>query len=92
MNLFDAVIANNVKVVRELLEKGVDPNSVEDADGVTLLHFAAQHNAIDSAKLLLAAGAKVDAETVEGITPLDVAKLHKHHNMIELLLRVKSSQ
>lgn len=62
-----------------------NPNGWEDQAKVRPLHFAAQHNTIASAKVLIKAGAMVSAETSEGITPLEIAILHSHPDMVALL-------
>ncbi len=86
MDLIKAILKNNIKKVQQLLESGSDPNAYEDCDKITPLHFAAQKNDLLVAALLIDAGANVHAESYpEGETPLDVAKLHRHKEMIELL-------
>ena len=86
MELIDAIIENNIEVVRELLQNGADPNLCLDAAKVRPLHFAAQDNRIEIGQLLIASGADIDACTYpEGLTPLDIARLHGHAEFIELL-------
>ncbi len=46
---------------------------MEEEDGWTALHFAAQHNLPEVAKLLLEKGARVNAENKSKATPLDFA-------------------
>ncbi len=82
--LIEAVINNNAEQVRQLLSSGLDPNGFEDQAQVRPLHFAAQYNSLASALVLLEAGAQIDVTTADGITPLDVAKLHSHQDMIQL--------
>ncbi len=90
--LIDAVIADDVNAVKTLLETGINPNMVLDADHITPLHFAAQNNSCQVIPLLLAAGANIYAKTAEdGVTPLEVAKLHKHPKIVALLTTCKSS-
>ncbi len=86
MHLIEAVIHNDAKAVRTALEEGADPNACLDPALVTPLHFAAQHNALDVIPLLITAGAKINAKTFpDGLTALDVARLHKHSQMAKLL-------
>ena len=86
MNLIEAVIHNNRLEVEQCLTAGTDPNACQDAANVTPLHFAAQHNATDVISLLIAAGANIYARTVpDGQTPLEVAKLNGHEEMVALL-------
>lgn len=87
--LIDAIVIDNCDAVRMLLEQGADPNGFLDEDNVTPLHFAAEYNSIGSAQLLLAAGADREAETaLDGETPLDIALLHQHKEVIRLLTMV----
>jgi ankyrin repeat protein len=89
MDLIDAIIENNIEMVKEFLQNGVDPNLCLDAARVCPLHFAAQDNRIEIGKLLIARGAHIDACTYpENLTPLDVAKLHGHTEFIELLMKL----
>jgi hypothetical protein len=76
----------NSDIVRELISAGVDLNSrtpprelisVEGkkirAGGETALHFAAAANDIETVKLLIEAGANIEAKAENGLTPLDRA-------------------
>ena len=84
--IVDAVIENDVKLVQQLLDEGADPNLILDEAHVVPLHFAAQNNALEVVPLLVKAGANLHAKILpEGMTPLDVAKLHGHADMIKLL-------
>src|SRR5690348_6663893 len=56
-------------VVRSLVAKHVDVNATE-ADGTTALHWAAYHNDVEAADLLIRAGAKVNAANDLGVTAL----------------------
>jgi hypothetical protein len=55
-----------------LLELGADVHSTSASIG-TPLHAAAARKGAEAARLLLAAGAKVDAKNDEGLTPLELA-------------------
>lgn len=90
--LIDAVIADDMELVKQLLESGINPNCTLDTDKITPLHFAAQNNSYHVTPLLLTAGANIYAKTSpDGVTPLDVAKLHKHSKMVMLLANCKSN-
>lgn len=88
--MINAVIANDASKVQELLNIGLDPNSCEDQALVTPLHFAAQHNSQACAEVLMLAGAKPEALSAEGMSAIDVACLHQHEDMAELLRRGKT--
>lgn len=80
-----AIINNDADTVAQGLEEGIDANFTLDGDGITPLHFAAQNNALESAVLLITAGARMDNKTVDGQTPLEIAIEHRHPEMIKLL-------
>lgn len=91
MNIIDAIINNDVEMVKSLLEEGVDPNMSLDESELRPLHFAAQNNCLEIGKLLITAGADIDVATVpDGETPLDVARLHGNKEFVDLLLAHKS--
>ncbi|QLH42862.1 MAG: ankyrin repeat domain-containing protein [Coxiellaceae bacterium] len=53
---------------------------------ITPLHFAAQNNSLDVVPILMQAGADPHAQVnPEGYTPLHLAKLFKHREMIAML-------
>lgn len=69
-------------MITTLLENGAKISCVDDSDGDTPLHVAARFNAVETAKALIDANAKVMPRNKLGQTPLDVATDGK---MIELL-------
>jgi ankyrin repeat protein len=91
-------------VVKLLLEKGADPKIRLHLKGVafgsTLLHEAARKGELESARLLIAHGAAVDAVYVDevfkksaadsGFTPLHSAAAAGHPQLAELLLEQKA--
>lgn len=83
--LIEAVIVNDSPQVEKLLRRGADPNGYEDDAQVRPLHFAAQHNSKACAELLILAGADTHVQTKDGLTPLDIAKLHRHDEIVRLL-------
>lgn len=67
--LLVSALRGHLAVVRWLIAHGIDPNT--EIRGATALGLAAQANAdADSARVLIEAGAKVDATTKSGVTPL----------------------
>ena len=60
---------NKLAVVKELLNRGGDANS-KDRRGWASLHWAARHNAVEIAELLIANDADVNAKRWDGMTVL----------------------
>lgn len=85
VQLIKAVSSGDIATTVALLQN-IDPNFTEDRDGITPLHFAAAHGSEEVAKALITAGADVRAVNADSQTPLDIAKLHKHEKLIELLI------
>jgi ankyrin repeat protein len=82
----EAAMQGNHETVRALLKEGADVNTAQ-ADGMTALHWAAQKNDVDLAKMLLYAGANLKATTrIGGYTPLLVAAKLGHAEVIDALL------
>ena len=91
MNLFDAVEGRNIEGLKQLLaDQNVDPNICEDYTKITPLHLAAQNGFLDVFKILVAAGANIETKTKDGDTPLDIAVLHKHNEIIDFMRDVQS--
>jgi ankyrin repeat protein len=62
------------------------PYGGDDDSGLTLLHWAAFYNQVDSVQLLLEYGAKVDTKDLKGKTAMDLAKSAKASpRILELL-------
>ena len=86
MDLIDAILNQDIEQIKQLLAKGVNPNDHEDQACVTPLHFVAQQNLLEAVPLLIEAGANLGAMTYpEGETPLKIAELHGHLQMVNLL-------
>jgi ankyrin repeat protein len=77
--LFDA--GANAKIVLEYQGNGPGPQ------GTTLLHYAAEKGIIESAKLLLSRGVKIDVQTPTGDSPLHYACRAGDTKMVEWLLK-----
>ena len=87
--LFMAVDANDVEKVRQLLVAGTDPNAHTLNVDQTPLHIAANGRGdghVEIIRLLLAAGAKVDAASEDGHTPLSVALMKGDLEIVQQLL------
>ncbi len=84
--LADAAMKQNRDVVRQLLRQKVDVNASQP-DGTTALHWAVRLDDLDSAELLIAAGANVTAANREGVTPLQLAALNGNAVMLDRLIK-----
>ena len=83
--LVDAAKRQDSQAVRTLVEQQVDVNTAE-ADGATALHWAAHWNDLDTAHLLLRAGANADVANDYGVTPLALACTNASDAMVATLL------
>ena len=85
--LYGAVLYERTEAVKILLSSGrVNPNIAGDW-GNTPLHTAVRIHDVETAKLLLEAGAKVDITDTEGRTALDLAKETQMKAMRDLFTR-----
>jgi len=84
--LLEAARGGDVDVVRALVGDGADVNAAR-GDGMTALHFAAESGRAEVARVLLEAGAAVDAGTRIGrYAPLHMAARGGHGPVVALLL------
>lgn len=84
-SLVDAAKNADWGLVRALLDEKIEVNTAE-GDGTTALHWASYHDDVESAELLIRAGAKVNAATDLGATPLWAAGLNGSAAMVGKLL------
>lgn len=84
--LYSQTLDDRVAVMRLLLERGADPSLAETEHGLTPLHWAAAHGAVDSARTLIDGKAPVDARDKNGAAPLALAVEHDRPEMVRLLL------
>ena len=85
LQLLEAVRNQNREAVRALLKQQVDVNAPQ-GDGATALHWAAHRDDLETADLLIRAGAKVNAATDLGVTPIALACANGSAAMVEKLL------
>jgi ankyrin repeat protein len=85
LRLLEAVREGNQQAVRSLLSERVDANEAS-ADGATALHWAAQHDDLQTADLLIRAGANPNAANDYGVVPLMLACVNRSGPMVEKLL------
>ncbi len=84
--LIEAIKKSDHAAVRSAIQQHVDVNAAEP-DGATALHWATRLNDLESAGLLLDAGANAKATTRYGITPLSLACVNGNAALIEKLLK-----
>ena len=87
MRMYEVVLDNNIEEVKKALSN-CDVNEQEEATGFTALHYCAQNQYFDIAKLLIDNGATVDVKDNYGNTPLFKAVFFSEGKteMIKLLL------
>lgn len=83
--LADAAERRDQSSVRKLLGTGVDVNASQ-VDGTTALHWAAYYEDVETAALLVRAGAKADAVNRYGVPPLAEACKNGNAAVVKLLL------
>src|SRR5437870_2316471 len=85
-DLADAAMNKNKDAVRSLLQKKADVNGPQ-VDGTTALHWAVRADDLETADLLIRAGANVSAANREGVTPMQLAAVNGNALMIEKLIK-----
>jgi ankyrin len=86
VRLADAAMNRDKEAIRSLLKLHADVNAPQ-ADGTTALHWVARWDDLESADLLIRAGANVKVVNRNGATPLSLACLNGGAAMIERLLK-----
>src|SRR5687767_1481405 len=85
-DLADAAMRGNKQAVRSLLEQKADVNGAQ-VDGTTALHWAVRSDDLETAELLIRAGANVSAANRVGAIPLQLAAINGNAAMIEKLIK-----
>ena len=84
--LINAVKNNDIERVKTLIAKGANVNVKVPPDGYRALHYAARIRHPQLVKILLAAGADVNAENNRGSTALYCAAINGHDEVGKALL------
>lgn len=82
--LVDAASKGDNKTVKELIDKGIPVNAL-DQYGHTALTEAAWNGRIETVKLLLEKGADPNIKKSDGSTPVQLAMGQKHQDIVDLL-------
>ena len=87
----DAAMRGDTAAVRSLIRQRVDVN-VPQGDGMTALHWAATHGNVTEVRLLLGAGARVEAATRNGAyTPMHLAARKGNAAAVRALISGKAN-
>ena len=82
----DAARQGDIDTVRSLLRQGMDVNAAQ-GDGMTALHWTAFKDDVDMARMLIYAGANVEAATrINAMTPLVLAARNGSGAMVAALI------
>jgi ankyrin repeat protein len=85
-SMADAAEKSDRARISALLKQHVDVNAPQ-ADGMTALHWAVQHDDVELSDQLLRAGASVKATNRYGVTPLSLACTNGNSALVDLLLK-----
>jgi ankyrin repeat protein len=89
--LADAAMDDDINAVKALLKQAADVNAAQ-GDGTTALHWASIRNDVEMGRLLIHAGANVDAATrIGNLTPLYLAATAGSASMLSELLKAGAS-
>lgn len=84
---FEAVKRNDAKTVRSLLQRGFDPNAIDEERSETGLMLALREDSMDVFRLLLAArGTDFERRARNGDTALMIAAFRRNKEAVETLV------
>lgn len=84
--LLEAIRQADAPAVSSLLSEGADPNAAQ-GDGLSALHIAAEEGYVEIVRVLLDAGARVDARTLlSDYTPLHLASQNARADVVRALV------
>ncbi len=88
MLIIDTIVQNDVNLLAQLLTQDADPNSTEDADNITPLHYAISYNCYQAVLMLLTTGANINQEASYIPAPINFALFQKKMAFYNLLVKV----
>ena len=80
-----------IETVSNMISRGKVDINVRDVFGNTPLNYAAQRGAVISAIHLLKHGAHIDNKNLDGNTPLAIALINGHQNLVVILIQNKAA-
>jgi len=87
--IWTAAIANDLERLQMFVNRNKE--NAADKNGYTALHYAARNGHHEACKMLLAAGANVNATTKSGgVTSLMRASMMGHEKIVQLLIKYKA--
>lgn len=86
-----AAVMNADKIIPQLILMGMHIDSQELTTGSTALHLAAWKSNAESVKILIQAGANLEAKDVKGFTPLHLAVNRNNLITAEILLEASAN-
>ena len=90
--LIMASIEGNIEIVRALIEAGADVNVMEKDSKFTAVYLASCYGHTEVVKMLIKAGANIHITSTMGNTPLQIASLKGHVDVIRELLLEEMKQ
>lgn len=83
--ILEAIRRGDAETLKKELEAGADPNQLDSAFGIPLLSWAALKGDIESARILLDAGANANLRSINGSRPVHHAAFLGHAGIVDLL-------
>jgi len=86
VEFYEAAESDNLEVLKQNINDGVNIDAAKGKDGETALHRAATRGKLEAAKLLVEKGADPNiGRAKDGDTPLDLASQRGHTKIADLL-------
>lgn len=84
--LHAAVRYNNIDCINELIDSGIDVNSITEKEMLTGLHLSVKFSTIECIETLINRGANIESKTVKLHTPLHICSILGRVESIEFLV------